>query len=472
MAETLVRRLAAFATRVARSGLPDGVAAKTAEHILDTVGVAIAGRAESAVRATRQVATTLGGTKEASVLASGERLPASAAALVNGTMAHALDFDDTHLPSVLHPSASVVPAALAIAQAEKSSDDLMRAVAIGNEIACRLGMAGYDETLGNSVFFENGLHATSICGTLGSAAAAALISGADEDRLAHAIAIAASMAAGLLEANRAGGTVKPLHCGWAAHAGITAARLALAGLTGPPTVLEGRFGFFRAYTGGHLDRDALVGDLGTRWEVSRLCIKLYPTNHFTHAAIDAAIALRETGLDPKEIEDIELGVPGPVLRTIAEPAEEKARPASGHQAKFSGPFTVATALLGGGGLGVGNVDFTDEAVQDPERLRLAALVRCVEDDEATNVFPNDLPAVLRIQLVDGSVHEHRVDHVRGGPGRPVSAGDLVSKFRLNTEPVLGEEAASRAADMILGAVTLDSLEPLLATLTAEPSSEP
>lgn len=471
MAEPLAQRLAAFATKVFRNGLPDAVVAKTAHHILDTLGVAIAGREEVAVQAAREVVTRLGGIREATVVASRQRLPAPAAALVNGTMAHALDFDDTHLPSVLHPSASVVPTALAIAEArEASGEDLLRAVAVGVEIVCRLGMAGYDSDLGNSVFFENGFHATSICGTLGSAASAALISGADEDQVAHAMAVAASMGAGLLEANRAGGTVKPLHCGWAAHAGLTAGRLALAGLTGPPTVLEGRFGFFRAYAGGYLDRDALVGDLGARWEMERLCIKPYPTNHFTHAAIDAAIALRNDGVDPKAITQIELGVPAPVLRTIAEPQEEKARPTSGHQAKFSGPFTVATALLGGGGLGVDHADFTDVAVQDQDRLRLAALVHCTEDEEATAAFPNEFPAVLRIRLSDGSLREHRVKHVRGGPTSPMTTDELVTKFRMNADPLLGAERAERAAASILQIASLRSLEPLLsAWVSGRPS---
>ena len=174
-----------------------------------------------------------------------ERCPAPAAALVNGTLAHALDFDDTHLPSVLHPSASVVPAALAVAEARgRSGAEALHAIAVGIEINVRLGSAGYDATQRVNLFFERGLHATSICGALAAAGAAALLLGLDAAGVADAIGIAASMGAGLLEANRTGGTVKRVHCGWAAHAGVCAAELARSGLTGPPTVLEGRFGFF------------------------------------------------------------------------------------------------------------------------------------------------------------------------------------------------------------------------------------
>ena len=145
------------------------------------------------------------------------------------------------------------------------------------------------QKLRNSVFFDRGLHATSICGTIGAAVAAALLHGADTETVSDAIGIAASMGSGLIEANRTGGTVKRVHCGWAAHSGIAAAEFATAGLTGPPTVLEGRFGFFEAFTGGFYDRPSLVGRLGEEWELLRLFTKPYPTNHFTHAGIDAAI---------------------------------------------------------------------------------------------------------------------------------------------------------------------------------------
>ncbi|MFV1998793.1 MAG: MmgE/PrpD family protein, partial [Acidimicrobiia bacterium] len=329
MPETLAQNLADFAVDTFESGIGREPVAASKASILDTIGVALAARDEDAVRISLEVASTQAGAAESTVLGTSLRLPATSAAMVNGTMAHALDFDDTHLPSVLHPSASVVPTILAVAEARDSSGtEALAAEAIGSEITCRLGMAAYDEELRNSIFFEHGLHATSICGTIGSAVGAALLMRADATTVANAIGIAASMGAGLLEANRTGGTVKRTHCGWAAHSGISAAQLAVAGLTGPPTVLEGRFGFFEAYTEGRFDVEALTGELGERWEMTRLFIKPYPTNHFTHAGIDGALALRDGGVDPAQITEIELGVPAPVLRTIAEPADQKARPES------------------------------------------------------------------------------------------------------------------------------------------------
>jgi 2-methylcitrate dehydratase PrpD len=342
----------------------------------------------------------------------------------------------------LHPSAAVVPAALAAAEASGATGrELLCAVAAGDELVVRVGMAGYDPELGNSVFFEKGLHATSIAGTLGAALAAAMVYRLGEEEIGHAVAISASMGAGIIEANRTGGTVKRIHCGWAAHAGVTAAELAAYGLTGPPTVFEGRFGFLQAYLDDNANADALSRGLGDSWELSRVFFKPYPANHFTHAGIDAAIQLREEGLEVGEIESIELGVASPVLRTIAQPEEEKARPESGYAAQFSGPFTVATALVGGGGLGVSLDDFTDEVVGNPMKLDLASRVRCSADEECNCIFPNQFPAVLRVHLKNGERREARVSHNRGGPENPLSDEELETKFHTNATRALSREDA-------------------------------
>jgi len=462
MTESPTQQLAEFASRQLRSELDPKVSAATRRSIVDTLGVSIAAANEPAVEVVASAVFGRGGVPEASVFGFSERLPAASAALVNGTMAHALDFDDTHLPSVLHPSASVVPAVLAVAEAEGSPGaDIETAIAVGIEVTCRLGMAAYDPELRNSVFFERGLHATSICGTIGAAVAAALLHGADEETVSHAIGIAASMGSGLIEANRTGGTIKRVHCGWAAHSGITAAELATAGLTGPPTVLEGRFGFFEAFTGGFYDRRSLVGDLGEEWELLRLFTKPYPTNHFTHAGIDAAIKLRQEGVNPDSITAMRLGVPAPVLRTIAEPIDAKAVPESGYSARFSGPFTVATALLGGGGLGVSAADFSDDAVRDPDRLALSALVHCYADEQSTRDFPNQLPGVLSIKTNNGTRFEHRVTHTRGGPENPLSGDELELKFRFNAEPQLGSKGASQLLDAVQSLTSSTSFQRLV-----------
>ncbi|RKT07834.1 2-methylcitrate dehydratase PrpD [Streptomyces sp. 3211.6] len=433
----LVHRLAAFAAEARDRGLPGRLRAEAAERILDCLGNSLLAQGEPAPRAVLAVAREWGGTGPAHVLGSHQALAVPAAALVNGTLAHAMDFDDSHMLSVLHPSASVIPAALAVAEATGAGGpQLLDAVTVGTEVCIRLGIAGYDPDLGNSLFFERGQHATSICGTLGAAVAAALLLGADEDTIAAALGIAASTGAGLLEANRTGGTVKRMHCGWAAHAGVAAAQLARAGITGPPTVLEGRFGFFQAWCGDRARPEAVLDGLGERWETSEIIVKPYPCNHFTHPGIDAALRLRDQGVRAEDVVHGELRVPTAMHRTIGEPATAKAAPATGYAAAFSGPFTVATALLGGGGLGVWFEDFTDAAAHDPARRALAALIRCVPDPGLDPLFPTRLPAVLRVTTRDGRTHEIRVDTSKGGPDVPLTTGEREHKFRLSAGTAL------------------------------------
>lgn len=458
---TLLNRLATFVADVAPGALPAVVRTSLRHRVLDTVGLCLAAGPLATSDQARSVARGWGGPPTARVIGQAERLPPTGAAFVNGVLAHALDYDDTHLPSVLHPSASLVPTGLAVAEETGAAmPDLLAALAVGYEVCVRTGMAAYDEGLGNSVFFERGWHATSICGTLGAAATAARLYGLDAAGIGHAIAIAASLACGLIEANRSGGSVKRIHCGWAAHAGIVAAQLARAGVTGPPTVFEGRFGFYQAFCGGTFREAEITRGLGTDWCIPGIFYKPYPANHFTHAGIDAAIRLRARLDRVDDIEAIELGVATPTLRTIAEPREEKIRPRSGYHAQFSGPFTVAAALLGGGGLGVWLDDFTDARASDPRHLALAERVRVVPNAECDAIFPHQFPAVLKAWLRDGRVLEERVMANRGGPGNPLSESELLTKFKANASRALDASAAERLGDALL---SLDE-RPLAATL--------
>lgn len=470
---TLVQQLAFFAAESRQSGIANEVLVDVRGRVLDVIGNVLAGHATTEGDgvepgdAVASVVSKWGGSSDATAIGLTKKVPAASAGLVNGTLAHALDFDDTHLPSVLHPSASIVPAVLAMAESLNSSGlGVATAVAVGAEICNRLGMASYSPEIRNSVFFEHGLHATSICGTVGGSAAVALLLGLDTDQIAHAMSIACSMGAGLIEANRTGGTVKRVHCGWASHSAIVSAQMAEAGVTGPPTVLEGRFGFFEALSRSWFDPSAITGQLGQRWELLRTFYKPYPSNHFTHAGIDAALAFRSIdGLDPADIVAMELGLPAPVLRSIAEPREDKIRPKSGYHGKFSGPFTVATALLGGGGLGLYLDDFSDANASDPEHLRLASLVRTVADDQCTDIFPHQFPAVLRVTTRGGSELERRVSVNRGGPQNPLSLEELGVKFSLNAGRAIPGSQVEEIRRFVSTLESQPTITPLAAALS-------
>lgn len=443
---TLAQQLSRFAADLRYEDLPQDVIDSIKSRVLDILGICAAAAPLETSRGVRQWAIDQGGVPEASAVGIGHELPASLAAFVNGVLAHSLDYDDTHLPSVLHPSASVIPAVLAAAQAKNSTGkELIRAIAIGLEICVRLGMAGYDHEKQNSTFFEHGQHATSICGAMGSAAAIAALYGG-ESLICDSLGVAASMASGIIEANRTGGTVKRIHCGWAAHSAVSAVNLVRYGLTGPPTVLEGRFGFFQAWLHGEFDPGAITEGLGEEWSIQDIFFKPYPANHFTHAAVDAAAGLRRSGLIIEEIESMTLGVPAPIVRTIGEPIEVKRRPETGYMAQFSGPYAVVAGLLGGGGLEVGLDDYTDEFAVDPVRRSLMAKVDVVADEKCTAIFPMQFPAVLTVRLRDGSTEVREVLTNRGGPKRPLSFGELTKKFRDNAKRTLTPSAMDNLAN--------------------------
>ena len=441
------------AFEVTQKGLSLELRRESSRRVLDVIGNSLAATELPVAEIIKKVVSAWAGPADSFAIGAG-KLPSSSAALLNGTLAHSLDFDDTHLPSVLHPSASVVSAALAVGSKLNSKpSDVLDAITVGIEVTCRLGMAGFDRKLGNSVFFERGFHATSICGTLGSAVAAAMLMKLSSEQITSAIGIAASMGAGLLEANRTGGTVKRTHCGWAAHGGVVAAELAQAGLTGPPTVVEGRFGFMQAYCGDQVNLNEITENLGVTWVLPDLFFKPYPCNHFTHAGIDAARIMKANGITADQIESLELGVPTPVLRTIAEPRESKIKPESGYHAAFSGPYTVAAAFYRDNGLGLFHEDFEDEAAKDPAILALAAKVNVVSNAECDAIYPYQLPAVLTAHLKDGTSITEKVLVNRGGPQNPLSDAELALKFESNVRSILTPAKAQKLSETIFGLAT-------------------
>jgi 2-methylcitrate dehydratase PrpD len=448
---TLSEQLAAFAVATFRDGSPDDVRASVRQRVLDITGLQLAAldlpTSEGAIR----FALAQGGPRQARIVGHSDAISAAGAAFANGVLAHSLDYDDTHLPSVLHPSASVVPAVLAIAESvDLRGPQVLDAIAVGIEVTVRLGMAGYDRASRNSVYFEHGQHATSICGTVGSAVAASLILDGSEKGVVDAIGLSASMASGIIEANRTGGTVKRLHCGWAAKAGVTAAQLVEHGFTGPPTALEGRFGLFEAFLHGVVNLAEVTDGLGSAWEVPGIFFKPYPANHFTHTALDAARELRARGVTPVDVEDIHLGVAGATVRTIGEPIERKRAPETGYQAQFSGPYMVALGFFGGSGLGASLDDFSDAHLADPERRALMAKVSVGADAACDEVFPYQFPAVLTVRTRDGEEHVAAVMANRGGGENPLTDDELTTKFRDNARRRLGPDALAAVEDAVGG----------------------
>lgn len=447
---TGAEQLAGFVSSLDLASIPADVVAAAKEHILDVVGCALAARGVGAAEYVRQVALDSGGSGASSVIGEpGGRSPA-AAALANGGLAHALDFDDTHTPSICHVSAVVVPAALAVAEAERCSGrDVLTAIIAGNEVVARVG------TLAASAYMKTGFHHTSVCGIFGATVATARLRELDEGSITNALGIAGSMASGLFEYLSDGSTTKAVNAGWAAHGGVMATLLAKAGGDGPKTIIEGRFGVLATHF--RLDtRDAAVDwALSERWETPAISFKPYPACHFVHSSLDAARGMLDDGLDARDIEDVLVAIPEPAVPLVLEPHEDKIRPRTPFDAKFSLPYSLATMLLRGE---VGIESYMLSAIQDADVLELATRVRY--EVEAFDAYPAVLPARVSIATSDGGLLTRVAPD--GLVEQPVARSEVIAKFRANAELALPGSAVDQLEASLLDLEQISDLSDALA----------
>jgi len=446
---------------VVQAAPPAAARAAAARAILDTVGVTLAGASEPAARILRQVVVP-DATGPCIVLGTDARGRAPAAALANGTAAHALDFDDMCFVSLAHPSAPLVSAALAAAETVGASGPaLLDAYVVGFEIEGRLG-----RTM-NPLHYERGWHCTSTLGTIGAAAAAARLLRLDTTGAGHALAIAASEASGLKE--NFGTMVKPLHAGLAARNGVLAALLAQAGMTASADAIHGAQGFLVALSsrrdGAALDEAA--ADLGARWEIldTGITVKLYPSCAATHPMLDVLLDLkREEGFAGEDVTAIEVGVDAITPTVLIHD-----RPATGLQAKFSMPFCAAAAAVRGY---VGIETFEDPVVHDREIDTVRARVKMHVDESLDASAPALTQARVRLSLRDGRVLTRTASGARGYPERPASDRDRAEKFIACAARAMSESEATHALEAVLGIDGVEDVRVVTAALARGRVSTP
>lgn len=435
------RRLAGFAADLDYDALPGAVVARAKLSILDALGVGLAANAYPFADAAFMGTLALGGVGTASVIGRPEQLPLRDAALINGILIHGLDFDDTHLASIIHATAACLPAILSFGESlDSSGKEGLVAYALGAETAIRIGLAV------KGGFHHVGFHATGVVAHFASALAAGKLLGLDADRLTAAQGIAASTASGVQVFLEEGAWTKRFHPGWAAVAGITAARLADNDFKGPERPYEGKFGLLETHlqaAAKDADLDALTRDLGGTWEIVDTAIKPYPVCHFIHGCADAAIALHAE-IAGEEIVAVEAYLPEPTLHIVAEPAAAKQTASTDYEAKFSAPFVVATCLLKGR---FGLPDLADAAIADERVQGLAKRVRCAADPETA--FPTYFSGGVRVHLASGRTLWR---HVRVNSGAPPNALDrdaVSAKFLASATMILPESQALRLQDCVL-----------------------
>ena len=411
----------------ALADLPPATRVATCNDILDTFGCLLGGSGEPGIAELCRVVGGWGGSAQSQVMLWQRRLPAPHAAMLNASMAHALDFDDTldHGGSI-HPGASVLAASLAVADmlGGVPGAELLLAVALGLDVSC-------------------GWHRTAAMGVFGAAAAAGKLLGLNVEQMVHALGIAFSQAAGNRQCIVDGALTKRLQAGQAAHSGVLAALLAREGFTGAHDIFLGRFGFFQLYQPNGSDAAKLTESLGREFRGDELSFKPYACGRPQHAMLDAAIAVRDqlrlgTSVDPSAIAKVTVTCPAAIVEEQFRGAAHKRRPTQIVEAQFALPYLIATALVHGR---VGIMEVAD--ISNARVFDVAARM----DGAAVGEEKSGVTVLLH----DGSTATATVGPPLGSPRNPMSAEQLAIKFAdcaRNAVRPLQEEAVHAAMHMI------------------------
>ena len=443
-------RVAAFTTATRTEAVPDPILHEAKRTLINLLGVALSASNDRSVEAL-EAATGEGASGEATVIGRG-LASLGGAALINGYLAHLQDYDDTHFPTILHPSAPIWPAALAAAERRGASGrELLAAFAIGAEVACRIAMSVHPW------HYDAGWHITGTVGGFGAAAAASRLLGLSAEQAEQALGMAGTHAAGVREAFGTNG--KALHAGHAASNGLRAALLAADGFTGPTAILEGRRGFWAVLSpGGH---DASHVDVlaapPAAWALMNNGLKPYANGVVSHPLQDAVIELRSRhGFEPDAVSAIEARVHPLVLELM------NLEPTVGLEGKFSHRHCAAVALVDGA---AHEAQFTDARVHDPQIASIRALVQAMPDEALAE---DEVHVTIRLE--DGREHSTHVPHATGSPENPMSDAQLEAKYRATASETVGGKRAEALLSAIWMLDQADDVRPTTALAGAPASS--
>ncbi|MGI6423663.1 MAG: MmgE/PrpD family protein [Tepidanaerobacteraceae bacterium] len=411
--------------------LPE-VAVKHAKTlVLDVLGSMIGSRDLESSKIAREIAQELGGPAESTIVGYKNKVAAPNAAFANAIQCYGFDFVDDHNESNSHPSPATVPVSLALSEMfKKNGKALIEAIAIGNEVVCRMG-ASY---LGK--MYYQGFHPTSTCGTIGAAVSAAKLMNLDIQKTVYAQGIAGSMVAGLMAWNSEGSFTKRLQAGHPAMSGIIAARMAEKGFNGPADIFESKDGLFHAYSFNDTYDPKFIAEIGSDWMFTTSSIKVYPCCRYSGGHIDACLELVEKyNPDPEKIKKIFIRSSNYTMRLLAE--EKKWDPKTVVDLQFSMPYQSAIAFVN---KKMTTEEFDLKHLDNPLVRHLISLVEVVEDEEFERRYPDQYSSAVEITMEDGTKHEAVVDNPRGDKRNPVTLDFVENKFRSLVEKIYNDEA--------------------------------
>lgn len=438
----ITRQLAEYVAELSFEKLPEEVRHRTKFLLLDLVGIAIRARHEAnSTESVRSALVQLGLSQgRTSVIGDNESYAPPGAALFNGTLAHSLDFDDTHAAGSIHSSAPIVPAALAAAELNGcDGKTLIAGIVAGYEAQIRLSLA-----LVPKDHYARGFHPTATCGTFGAAAAAARVLSLSADQVVNTFGVCGSQAAGSMQFLANGAWNKRLHVGAAAMNGLMAAQFAKQGFKGATDAIEGKDGFLNSYAPNPVP-ERVLENLGKVYETLAIAIKPYPACRYSHAAIDAIKTLRtKNPIDVKEIQDVEIGLPRTGWNIIGSPQTEKQHPENVVDGQFSMPFVAAIALREGDM----QWDHYARHLGNATTLALCKKINTIVDPLAEAEFPRQMSGVARVRTSHGQ-YEKFVKVPKGEPENFLSEAELINKFNGLVGHYIESKQREELLDMLL-----------------------
>jgi 2-methylcitrate dehydratase PrpD len=430
--------------------LPEDAVESAKKEVLDSLATALGGSTKPGVRELVDMVKEWGGTEQSTVIGYGFKCPAPNAAQVNGTMIHALDYDDGHQVALVHIGCVAVSTCFAVAErmGKISGQELITAIALGGDFLARLGLASKP----GSSALSSGFHPTTLFGFLGSAAMAGRLMGLSEEKMISAIGLAYHQCGGAGSGVVDGALAKRMGPGLAVKAGITSALMAERGITGQRESLEGASGLYKVYMGGDYNPQTLTADLGRRFEGVNIGDKPYPCCGLTHACIDAALSLKSRhNIDINQIQEITV-YGGQTVYSLSNPPEIKNNPRTIIDAQFSVPWVTATALIKGQ---VTVEDFTDQSIKNPEIRRLTQKIKSRLEPSMNRHGVG--PGGVIIKMKDGQEYQEEVEHCLGSVERPMTFADCAKKFR-ECAPFAIKPLPADTIDKVVGMI--DRLEKL------------
>jgi 2-methylcitrate dehydratase PrpD len=435
------------------ASIPSDVVGATKQQVLDTIGCALGGSTALGVPTLVEIVKDWGGKEESTVFCYGGKLPACHAAQVNATMAHALDYDDSYEPGILHPSVSVIPGALAMAERQGgvTGKEFITAVALGIDLVCRMGEA---TIVAKPHLIQGGWHFTAIYGYFSNAATAGKLLQLDKEQLINALGIAYHQCGGNVQCIQDGALTKRMGPGFNARAGISAAIMAGKGITGCKDSLEGERGIYNLYHAGFVS-EKLTGGLGQRFLGANVSVKPYPCCRGNHYFIDVVLQLvRDNDIGAEDVEEINVKVHPYFYEALCDPIDFKRVPRNMVDAQFSIPWSLACAVVR---RRAGLAEFSGPSLQDAALLNMAQRIKPAIDTGSSDAFSS---SHVSIRTKNKGTLSGREDYCLGMYQNPMSMEAIAEKFRECADMALKPWPRTKADDFVQLVDRLEELDNL------------